>query len=377
MNIFKILANGDGTINEANISAFLGYLLDPYQDHGLGFEFLERFLERVFENQEEKVNLRSYDYEILFEQAFRDEDKQLKKKEIVDIVILCFESNKGNYKELIAKNSIDKARKLKYIFLIENKVNKGANSNKQLKAQFENTIKNLGIEKSKIVSLYVTPDEKIYHLEFDKFDEKNLKEHYVWKNKDVNSKIDILSLLLELISDEHLGKIEAINEYTRHTLISFIQFIENDFKSQLVEKIENAEGKYKKDIIDNFDDYYSKYSENLNETSNAIVREFAEYVRQYHNNLFLRHTKTHPISVFQNPSSGKIFSCSRYGRNLNFHFLFRNHEIVDEFMHYLKTNDNNYIYENNTVIVKGKLDAEKLKNIFSRYVEMLNSINVS
>ena len=44
MNIFKILANGDGKINEANISAFLGYLLDPYQNHSLGYEFLHRFI---------------------------------------------------------------------------------------------------------------------------------------------------------------------------------------------------------------------------------------------------------------------------------------------------------------------------------------------
>ncbi|MBK8516213.1 MAG: hypothetical protein IPL55_07955 [Saprospiraceae bacterium] len=82
--------------------------MDPYQDHGLGFEFLERFLGRVFEKKEEKFNIRSYDYEILFEQAFINEDNEIKKKEIVDIVILCFESNKGAYKELIAENAITK-----------------------------------------------------------------------------------------------------------------------------------------------------------------------------------------------------------------------------------------------------------------------------
>ena len=35
MNIFKILSSGDGSIKEPNISAFLGYLLDPNQEHGL------------------------------------------------------------------------------------------------------------------------------------------------------------------------------------------------------------------------------------------------------------------------------------------------------------------------------------------------------
>ena len=35
MNIFKILSSGDGSIKEPSISAFLGYLLDPRQEHGL------------------------------------------------------------------------------------------------------------------------------------------------------------------------------------------------------------------------------------------------------------------------------------------------------------------------------------------------------
>src|SRR5688572_15365295 len=87
MNIFKILANGDGQITEPNISAFLGYLLDPYGDHGLSFEFLERFL-REFQIVDENFNTRHYDFEIIFEQAFKMVDK---KKEIVDIVIIVFD----------------------------------------------------------------------------------------------------------------------------------------------------------------------------------------------------------------------------------------------------------------------------------------------
>jgi len=42
MNIFKILASGDGTLKEPNISAFLKFLLDPSQTYGL--ELLKRFI---------------------------------------------------------------------------------------------------------------------------------------------------------------------------------------------------------------------------------------------------------------------------------------------------------------------------------------------
>ena len=44
MNIFKVLADGDGSINEANISAFLSFLLNPKNDHGLNDELLKRIL---------------------------------------------------------------------------------------------------------------------------------------------------------------------------------------------------------------------------------------------------------------------------------------------------------------------------------------------
>ena len=36
MNIFVILANGNGSINEVNILAIIGYLENPYVEHGLG-----------------------------------------------------------------------------------------------------------------------------------------------------------------------------------------------------------------------------------------------------------------------------------------------------------------------------------------------------
>ena len=81
MNIFKVLANGDGTLNEANISAFLGYLLDPYQDHGLGHEFLKRIIQKIEFQISDNFNIYKYEYEVILEQAFRDEDKELKKKE--------------------------------------------------------------------------------------------------------------------------------------------------------------------------------------------------------------------------------------------------------------------------------------------------------
>lgn len=136
MNIFKVLANGDGRINEPNVSAFLGYLLDPYQDHGLGYEFLDRFLNKVISDFE----TREYEYEILLEQAFKEIEKENTdnaatavpnlngrgKKSIIDIVILCFERNDNNTQESKIHKILGTPKginNLKHIFLIENKTN--------------------------------------------------------------------------------------------------------------------------------------------------------------------------------------------------------------------------------------------------------------
>lgn len=54
MNVFKVLSSGHGNVSETNISAFLGYLLNPKADHGLNAEFLKSFLEPVLLKGTEK-----------------------------------------------------------------------------------------------------------------------------------------------------------------------------------------------------------------------------------------------------------------------------------------------------------------------------------
>lgn len=44
MNIFNVLSQGKGSINEENMSAMLAFLLSDKQTHGLGDVFLKRFL---------------------------------------------------------------------------------------------------------------------------------------------------------------------------------------------------------------------------------------------------------------------------------------------------------------------------------------------
>ena len=141
MNIFRILAQGDGAIQEPNISAFLGYLLNPNEDHGLGSNFLESFLEQHYlrckndstiENKKldwiydegEIIDLSTnsnYEVNVFFEQAFKGE----KKKDIVDIMLVIHRVEKEK-KEQYFKNYILNERELKHIFLIEVKIKDSA-----------------------------------------------------------------------------------------------------------------------------------------------------------------------------------------------------------------------------------------------------------
>ncbi len=97
MNIFKILASGHGSISETNVSAFLGYILNPKADHGLNAEFLKSFLKPLIEKGvEEKWKISeelwkptqkevrdlsqvsSYDVDVFYEKAFTSLIQQLK-----------------------------------------------------------------------------------------------------------------------------------------------------------------------------------------------------------------------------------------------------------------------------------------------------------
>lgn len=251
MNIFKILANGDGTINEANVSAFLGYLIDPKADHALGYEFLQRFFKNSVE--EEQFNFEQFEYEIFYEQAFREGNK---KKEIVDIVVVCYSIDKGNAKESLVKNFLTNKKEVHKLFLIENKIRAGSVTAGQLLQQFNSTKHELGAEfENKIHSIYITPKNEKLQNEFLKSSLTN-STHLFWKSTEGDENA-VNSMIREILELESLGDIEPLNEYTLHTIKAFNKFIENDFKSEKQEERERVN-----------DGSYTKKFEDLNHSSN-------------------------------------------------------------------------------------------------------------
>ncbi|MDL2223810.1 PD-(D/E)XK nuclease family protein [Bacteroidales bacterium OttesenSCG-928-M06] len=290
MNIFKTLASGSGSINEPNVSAFLGYLLNPKEDHGLGDTFLRRFLEPLLDKDKEDNNnnlsfLRgrnlsihsNFEFEVLLEQAFKDinskDDKEKGSTQIVDIVILCYE--KKNQQGRFLAEEIIKQKKQgghpKHIFLIENKIDDASCTEGQLRKQFNNTIttlKSLGIDApERLVSvIYVTPDGTKCKEEFSKFKNDNNKIQSFWSKKNDNNSI---SKILREIIEKSTRPIDA---YCKYTLQAFLEFIENDFKSAIVEELEEKKKR---------ENTRFEYNEEIYSRPDLAVKAISDYIKKH------------------------------------------------------------------------------------------------
>ena len=303
MNIFKILATGDGHIDEPHISSFLAYLLNPKKDHGINDEFLKNVIAELIKKNPES-NLKnfltmgsgairnlsidsSFEIEVIPEQAFsmkeikKDEEEMEEeemeeeeitgvqegdgeKKKIVDIVILFYfkeieadeKSEKKFKKESLVKRLLSENTKgkLKQIILIENKIRDTSITKGQLEGQIDymkNTLKKnlpngdtLSIEDINNMSSYVfiSPNSNNSVNEFNKLEKSHVGipiVHIPWKS--INDDTSILNMMQSILLKEGQGDIEAISEYTKYTLKSFVSFIKNDFKSAIQEKFDRPE----------------------------------------------------------------------------------------------------------------------------------------
>lgn len=222
MNIFKILSSGDGSIKEPNVSAFLGYLLDPNKEHGLKDFLLKTFLEKLIEENtitslminDSIVNLTNdSDFKIDVELERKVTLTSGKKRDI-DIVINIF------YKS-----------DLIFVLCIENKIKVSSVTENQLNEQLEGIQQDVDI--NKIGFVYLTPESCLKcNEEFESFKTSHSDTpavHLSWNE-------DIYNLLVNMLEEESKGIIEPIFEYSKYTIKAFMNFIKTDFQSYKEEK---------------------------------------------------------------------------------------------------------------------------------------------
>jgi hypothetical protein len=322
MNIFKILSSGDQKLKEPAVTSFLAYLLDPYDTHGLKTIFLEYFLKPVIENpnnfevykefcikdkktgkQRIKSNL-IYDYEFDINSevsTFFKEDSILndgKKRNDIDIVI-----------EITSKNN---AESNKHYFLIENKIQDGAingaidkkdqdraingakdKKDDQLTSQVKSFLDEFDLidnsAAKSVCTIFLTHDSKraeSYYRAFitarEKAEELNkpkkilpkekgktlddvkfTSHHHYWNKENTG----IYSILNDILSKESIGFIEPVQDYTKHTIKAFMNFIDSGFKSKKDEKDES----YKKKYYETIDEIFAIWG--INEENKALTNK--------------------------------------------------------------------------------------------------------
>lgn len=288
MNIFKILASGDGRLHEPNISAFLGYLLNPNEDHGLGSIFLKQILNQHYnqnidnpylkeltnENGIKDLSIGSeYTIDVFLEQGFKDiknviqakliatnnqeentegeDNSAAGKKEIVDIMIFIYHLKMG--KEDAAINVITKRKVLKHIILLEVKIqDKSAISNQLLNQMINSqTLFKLLKEQEKdnliididdnviqnMSMIYITPkgpntDKSFTELKVSEFKSHPIS-HIFWSKAHQIEDLETNNTLSESGLEESNSE-EEDNTFSIETILDKI--INNDFdrKSEII-----------------------------------------------------------------------------------------------------------------------------------------------
>jgi hypothetical protein len=216
MNVFKVIASAPRTnFAENQVSAFLGWMLNPYMDHGLGHEFLIKFLEKIGFSKEIIDRLRpnitgkneSVTIEVFLEHEVGDQ--------IIDIVAV-----------------IDKES----CIAIENKIVSTASKEEQLKMQYECLRKDDRHKKQKkiIVFLVPTKEGKLIEIEYTNLvvEAPDKKVKITW--------MDIAEIIRDILTREQNGAISPLTEYLRHTLKAFVVFANDGFKGYDTPKSENT-----------------------------------------------------------------------------------------------------------------------------------------
>jgi len=375
MNIFKILANGHGSINEANVSAFIGYLLDPKADHALGDEFLKRFLEKIEETNENFENqFYNLDFQIFYEQAFKEEKNA---KQIVDLIIVAYQTKMESGKEKLIHDFIENKKEIKKIYLIENKIRKGSITKGQLIKQYNSTIHQIPDNyASHVTSIYLTPDESKYDEEFKKAQETlNNAYHINWKSVNKEGGVSILEILYSLLKDEVEGKIEPLNEYTLHTIKAFCLFIENEFRSERQLNKAKKEGAFMRDLHNSIESYKEKYPGIVDEQSLMIIEAFIKHIDPLPS-VSYRLSKTHPISVLYD--NKKIFGLNKMGKSLAYDIVYRNYPQLEKLDSSINERFECVLYYENDpakgIRVKpNNLTSDEVNNLFDEVLNQLTS----
>jgi len=241
MNIFSALSEGNGKISETNITSFMSYLLDSSNELNNAFFIL--FLNLIDESLKKNklsdlFNLKSLNLReqiSTFTQLYSvDSEPEYSIRNI---------DGTRQIPDVLLRISNQEGEDLAYL-IIENKINKSARKNNQLKKQYDyfNQSEDFDISKP-TYSILISPDEKIFESMISESIESNVRTVWLkWTTKD-NSESSVESILRKLVIAEHNAKIAPIDPNTQYVIKSFIDYLSSNFsKTQSSRIVSNYKG---------------------------------------------------------------------------------------------------------------------------------------
>jgi hypothetical protein len=221
MNIFKALSQGDGSINETNITSFLSFIFNETNEFSapfllLFFDEIEKQLDDFSFNDIIKISGSNYrqrtiDFNNKYTYSAIPEYRLQNNGKIQDVDVLLTISEKFNENDCC------------YI-LIENKIKKSAFKKEQCTEQYIlfNKIEDFQ-ENVPVFSILITPDSEIFKGMLTDVQVKNpFSVWFKWETEKENSMVKLFRNLIEL---ENKSEISPIDNNTQYIIKSFIDYI--------------------------------------------------------------------------------------------------------------------------------------------------------
>lgn len=262
MNIFDVLSQGKGRLNEENLSAMLAFLLSPNQSHGLSDIFLRHFLKAIARScgkENRFINIindaKPIRADILLESPY----SLGKKRRVVDIEIRIF---KPTFKQPNNKEEFTEIHRI----AIENKIKAQSASLKQFKEEFEAILKDIETDDQvEVTMVFLTPSNKHKGLseEYKMLDEDTLDPHkksWLFWSDETGMDNTVVGLIRDILKKESEAEIPPMMEYLRHTLKAFVlHLLESSIERSVspgygIDKVvflKTSEGKYRIERYEN------------------------------------------------------------------------------------------------------------------------------
>lgn len=212
MNIFSVLSQGNSSLREVGMSAMLGYLLSPAEDHGLGDTLLRAFLEYLGTTLDDTVDFSFIPTGSRLKTHIELEKRLNANGSAIDIFMVIFDGDtevlRVGIESKIKRGAVTEGQLQKYYDL--------------LKAEQENDN-----ETCPLYMIYLTPNRlDCFEKEYCSLDVAG-KDKKSWLQWSQTKKDDacVMTILRGLLQRELLAEIPPINEYMRHTLKAFIQHL--------------------------------------------------------------------------------------------------------------------------------------------------------